>query len=393
LPLVLPQVAEYKPSDGGESPLARATDWLNVVCPKTGLKGRRETNTMPQWAGSCWYYLRFIDPHNSKAAWDAAKEKEWMPVDLYVGGAEHAVLHLLYARFWHKVLYDLGFVSSKEPFQKLFNQGMLVSYAYKDARGALVPVDEVEEDENGVAHKTATGEIVERITAKMSKSLRNVVNPDDVIKSYGTDTLRMYLMFMGPLEAMKMWDSQAITGVHRFLKKAYAFVELKKNFTTDSENALRLRHLAVKKVTENLEGLRFNTAISALMELLNNLTNEDVSTETVETFVLMLSPFAPHLGEELWQKLGHSNSLAYESWPSYDAEKLVKKTIPLVIQINGKKRGLVEVSVNITEEALKEVVIQEMRGSNFEITEQDRFIVVYQHGTKTPKLVNIICKR
>ena len=343
LPLKLPEVEDYKPSDGGESPLAHATDWLNVVDEKTGLKGRRETNTMPQWAGSCWYYLRFIDPKNDKAAWDPELERKWMPVDLYVGGAEHAVLHLLYARFWHKVLYDLGYVSTKEPFHKLFNQGMLVSYAYKDSRGALVPVDEVKEDEQGVARKIATGEVVERITAKMSKSLRNVVNPDDVIKSYGADTLRMYLMFMGPLEAMKMWDSQAINGVFRFLKKVYSFVADARTFIPleqESEDIVRAKHAVVKKVTENLDGLRFNTAISALMEFFNGLAYENVSKETVLDFVKLLSPFAPHLCEELWSLLGCKDSLAYEAWPKFDEAKLVKHTTTVVVQMSGKKRAM-----------------------------------------------------
>ncbi|MGI6524348.1 MAG: leucine--tRNA ligase [Bdellovibrionota bacterium] len=395
LPLVLPEVKEYKPSESGESPLARATEWLNVVDPKTGKKGRRETNTMPQWAGSCWYYLRFIDPKNDKAAWDVELEKKWMPVDLYVGGAEHAVLHLLYARFWHKVLFDLGYVSTKEPFQKLFNQGMLVSYAYKDSRGVLIPVDEVEEDTHGVARKKESGEVVERITAKMSKSLRNVINPDDVVATYGADTLRMYLMFMGPLEAMKMWDSQAINGVFRFLKKAYAFIvgadgKQRDVVAEESATALRARHLAIKKVTENLDALRFNTAISALMEFLNAITYEQVSKKTLEDFVLLLSPFAPHLGEELWQILGHSETVAYVSWPIYDEAKLERDTVPVVVQVAGKKRALIDVAVDVTEDDLKQAVILAMQGTAFKISEANRFIVVYQSGTKVPKLVNVL---
>ncbi len=397
LPLKLPLIADYKPSDGGESPLAKAKDWLEVTDPKTGMKGRRETNTMPQWAGSCWYYLRFIDPHNNKCAWDKELEKRWMPVDLYVGGAEHAVLHLLYARFWHKVLFDLGYVSTPEPFHKLFNQGMLVSYAYKDSRGALVPVDEVQEDENGVARKIADGEVVERITAKMSKSLRNVINPDDVVKAYGADTLRMYLMFMGPLEAMKMWDSQAINGVHRFVKKAYSFIfdESREVVAEDaeSEDVVRATHLAVKRVTESLEGLRFNTAISALMEFLNAITYEKVSKKTLETFVIMLAPFAVHLGEELWEKLGHSETVAYATWPSYDEEKLKQNEVSVVVQIGGKKRGVLTTSIEVSESDLKKEVVALMADSAFKVSENDRFIVVYQNGTKIPKLVNVICGR
>ena len=397
LPLVLPQVQDYKPSEGGESPLAKAEDWLWVYDPVTGLKGRRETNTMPQWAGSCWYYLRFIDPHNTERGWDPALEKAWMPVDLYVGGAEHAVLHLLYARFWHKVLYDLGYVSTREPFQRLFNQGMLVSYAYKDQRGALVPLDEVEE-KDGLARRKGSGEVVQRITAKMSKSLKNVVNPDDIVEMYGADTLRMFLMFMGPLEAMKSWDSYAIAGVQRFLKKAWNYTTSYLeggylDFAEEGQEPVQVRvllHQTIKKVTEDLNGLRFNTAVSSLMEFLNGVADQRVSKSTLEKFVLMLSPMAPHLGEELWHRLGHPGSLAYEAWPEYDASLLKSDFINVVVQIGGKKRGLVVVPADIEEGDLKTRIISHMSDTNYKVTEGDKFIIVRDSATKAPKLVNVI---
>jgi leucyl-tRNA synthetase len=400
LPLLLPEVEDYLPSEGGESPLAKAVQWLNVVDPKSGLKGRRETNTMPQWAGSCWYYLRFIDPHNEKQAWQPELEKEWMPVDLYVGGAEHAVLHLLYARFWHKVLYDLGHVSTREPFQRLFNQGMLVSYAYKNQRGALVPLDEVIQDESGTACHKSSGEALQKITAKMSKSLKNVVNPDDVVEIYGADTLKMYLMFMGPLEAIKSWDAQAISGVHRFLKKAWSFVASHLegghlDMVPEAEEAKRVaaaRNQAVKKVTEDLDGLRFNTAVSALMEFLNLMSSEKVSRTTLETFVLLLAPMASHLCEELWQRLGHGATLAYEAWPKWDESLLKQDTVKVVVQVNGKKRSLVEAARDVSEDNLRAQIIAHMADTAYRVSEGDRFITVYESGTKVPKLVNVICK-
>lgn len=397
LPLVLPQVEDYKPSDGGESPLAKATDWLTVTCSKTGMKGRRETNTMPQWAGSCWYYLRFIDPHNDTAAWDPKLEKGWMNVDLYVGGAEHAVLHLLYARFWHKVLYDLGFVSTREPFQRLFNQGMILAYAYKNARGALIPVDEVVEHEDGSAVHTKTGDKMERIIAKMSKSLKNVINPDTVIEQYGADTLRMYLMFMGPLDMARVWDSKAINGNHRFLRRVWTY------FTegggskgkqgakgSESETALKAIHLAAKRVTDDLENLRFNTGISALMECMNTINSETISSELADIFLRLLSPYAPHTAEELWSQLGHTECVSLASWPTYDEKFLIEDKTQVVIQVNGKKRALIEVSVTISEETLKDSVTQALSGTDYKLAGDEKLITVFKPGTKTPKLVNII---
>ncbi|MBN8548488.1 MAG: leucine--tRNA ligase [Deltaproteobacteria bacterium] len=398
LPLILPQVEDYKPSEGGESPLAKSGDWLTVVEPGTGRKGRRETNTMPNWAGSCWYYLRFIDPKNDKQGWSPELEKAWMSVDLYIGGAEHAVLHLLYARFWHKVLHDLNLVSTREPFKKLFNQGMIQAFAYKNRRGALVPVDEVEEQADGSAVHTKTGDKLERIVAKMSKSLRNVVNLDDIVHQYGADTLRMYLMFAGPLDTGRVWDPKAITGNYRFLKKAWAFVTDNRDSGIrdvvedgkDSLVALKAIHRVVKKVTHDIEGLEFNTAISAMMEFLNTAGGEQVSKSTLEKFVLILSPFAPHIGEELWQRLGHSKTLAYEPWPTFDEKLLEEETVVVVIQVNGKKRALVEVAADISQEALNQAVIEKMAGTDYKVSSANRFITVFRSGTAIPKLVNVM---
>lgn len=395
LPLILPPVAEYKPSESGESPLARATEWLDVRDPKTGMKGRRETNTMPQWAGSCWYYLRFADPQNSTLPWSSEAERGWMPVDLYVGGAEHAVLHLLYSRFWHKVLFDLGYVSTREPFQKLVNQGMLLANAYKDRRGALIPVDQVVETEDGTPKHISTGETLERIIAKMSKSLRNVVTPDELIEQYGADTMRLYLMFMGPLDCSRIYDSKAILGINRFLRRSFNLVTggalsgTRPVVAEDSEEGIRAINKLIKRATDDLENLRFNTAIAGMMEFLNEVPIE-VSKSLLERYVLVLAPFAPHLAEELWGRLGHSATLAYEPFPSWDEAALVEQNVTVVVQVNGKKRALLDVSAEILEPQLKELVIATMAKTDYKVSPADRFITVFQPGTKRPKLVNVI---
>ena len=398
LPLVLPQVEDYKPSEGGESPLAKATEWLHVVDPATGKKGRRETNTMPQWAGSCWYYLRFIDPHNEGVGWDSELEKRWMPVDLYVGGAEHAVLHLLYSRFWHKVLYDLGHVSTKEPFQKLFNQGMVQSFAFKDSRGALVPSDLAVEDEVGGWKNSKTGESLERIVAKMSKSLKNVVTTDEVIEKYGADTLRTYLMFMGPLDTGRPWDPKAISGNVRFLKRAYSFVTGNtdvgfRDVVAPAEEPVEVKRAinkAVKKVGEDIEALAFNTPISTMMELLNTISDKPVSKETLEKFTLVLCPFAPHLAEELWERLGNKVPASLAPWPAFDPAHVVDQTVTVVIQIAGKKRATIEVPPSIDEETLKSRIIDAMGPTAYPVKAGDRFITVYNPATTVPRLVNVI---
>ena len=318
LPVLLPELKDYKPGDGGQSPLANATEWLQVT-DKNGRKGIRETNTMPQWAGSCWYYLRYIDACNGDAFVAKELEKYWMPVDLYVGGAEHAVLHLLYSRFWHKVLFDLGLVSTDEPFQKLFNQGMILAYAYEDAAGSKVPTDEVEE-KNGKFFKKGTDIELKQIVAKMSKSLKNVVNPDDVVAKYGADSLRLYEMFMGPLDAVKPWQTKGIECMNRFLNRAWRSVvgdddatpvyvdDASTGSATGIPEAIeKVMHQTVIKVTNDIENMSFNTAISQLMIFNNEMMKMDKRyREPCETLVKLLQPFAPHIAEEMWSILGHT---------------------------------------------------------------------------------------
>ncbi|MBR6734132.1 MAG: leucine--tRNA ligase [Kiritimatiellae bacterium] len=353
LPLTLPELADYKPTGTGEPPLAKATEWVNVVDPATGKKGVRETNTMPQWAGSCWYYLRYIDPHNDNAFADPELLKKWLPVDLYVGGAEHAVLHLLYARFWHKVLFDLGLVPTDEPFQRLVNQGMILGMAYKTSRGVLVPMDKIawRDGKPYGAEEGGEEELLTEFPAKMSKSLKNVVNPDDVIRDYGADSLRLYEMFMGPLQAVKPWSTKGVEGVYRFLKRVNKMVTeqpIVDRALTKAE--AKTLNAMVKKVDEDIATMNFNTGISAMMVFVNEFAGEgkDLPREAAEKFVLCLAPYAPHLGEELWQFLGHANTLAYEPFPSFDPKALVEDEVEIPVQVLGKLRGRVTVPVAAT---------------------------------------------
>ena len=362
LPLRLPEVKSYQPTGTGESPLAAIDSWVNCKCPKCGGNAKRETNTMPQWGGSCWYYLRYLDPHNQKQFCSPQAEKYWMPVNLYIGGAEHAVLHLLYARFWHKVLYDLGVVSTKEPFQRLVNQGMITSFAFQRANKTLVPVDEVEKRDDGNFYEKKTGEKLEQIVAKMSKSLKNVVNPDDEIKAYGADSVRMYEMFMGPLTMSKPWSTQGIVGIHRFLEKVWAISE-KPVSDVDISGKLADEKLisarktfaqTVKKVTADTASLNFNTAISQMMIFINEISKLDSVPKAIwQDFVKILSPYAPHLGEELWHKLGNNESIAYVQWPvvNEDFAKDEEKTI--VVMINGKLRGKFKAAPDSSDETLR----------------------------------------
>jgi len=356
LPVELPHLEEFKPTDDGQPPLARAEDWVKTTDPDTGAPALRETNTMPQWAGSCWYYLRYIDPDNTELPVDPDLEKYWMPVDMYVGGAEHAVLHLLYARFWHKVLYDAGVVSTKEPFQKLFNQGMILAFSHKDENGKYFRADEVEE-RDGDWFVTGTDTPVSRQIEKMSKSKYNVANPDDVIDEFGADALRLYEMYMGPLDATKPWQTDGVRGMHRFLARAYrlltdddgALAPVVTDGTADDDTE-RMVHATVKKVGEDIEGMRFNTAIAALIELLNALYKLDTVPRSVaERFVLLLAPFAPHLGEELWSVLGHDDTLTYVDWPTFDPARLVVDTVTMGVQVNGKMRGKIEIAKDADE--------------------------------------------
>ncbi|KOO46780.1 leucine--tRNA ligase [Priestia koreensis] len=332
LPLVLPQTTEIKPSGTGESPLANIADWLNVVDPETGKKGRRETNTMPQWAGSCWYYLRYIDPKNSEQLASPEKLQEWLPVDIYIGGAEHAVLHLLYARFWHKFLYDIGVVPTKEPFQKLFNQGMILG-------------------ENN---------------EKMSKSKGNVVNPDAVVESHGADTLRLYEMFMGPLEASIAWSENGLDGARRFLDRVWRLLINEDGTLSDkvqdSNDATleRVYHQTVKKVTEDYEGLRFNTGISQLMVFINDAYKADVLPKVyVEGVVKLLAPVAPHMAEEIWDKMGNAESITYAAWPAYDEAKLVEDEVEIVVQVNGKVRAKLSIPTEASREEMQEIAMSD----------------------------------
>ena len=359
LPLVLPKTTEIKPSGTGESPLANIADWVNVTDPATGKKGRRETNTMPQWAGSCWYYLRYIDPSNPNELASPEKLQEWLPVDIYVGGAEHAVLHLLYARFWHKFLYDIGVVPTKEPFQKLFNQGMILG-------------------ENN---------------EKMSKSKGNVVNPDAIVDSHGADTLRLYEMFMGPLDASIAWSTNGLDGARRFLDRIWRlFIEengsLNPKIQPDeqSENLEKVYHQTVKKVTEDLEGLRFNTAISQLMVFINEAYKSTVLAQNyMEGFVKMLAPICPHVAEELWEQLGHHESISYEAWPAYDESKLVDQEVEIVIQVNGKVKLKLTVPTDATKEALEKMAMDDEK-----VKEQIEGKTVRKVITVPGKLVNIV---
>ena len=372
LPLTLPELADYKPTGTGEPPLAKATEWLNVVDPVTGKKGVRETNTMPQWAGSCWYYLRYIDPENDNAFADSELLKKWLPVDLYVGGAEHAVLHLLYARFWHKVLFDLGLVPTKEPFQRLVNQGMILGMAYKTKRGVLIPMDRIEwrEGKPWGAEEGCEMEELTEFPAKMSKSLRNVVNPDDVIRDFGADSLRLYEMFMGPLQAVKPWSTKGVEGVHRFLKRANRLVtESKIEDRALTKAEAKSLNAMIKKVGDDLEAMAFNTGISAMMVFMNEA--EDfakagaLSKEYLKKFVLCLAPFAPHLGEELWEYLGGEKTLAYEPWPVYDPAALVEDEIEIPVQVMGKLRGRVKIPVAATPAEMEEIAKADVEVAKF----------------------------
>ncbi len=362
LPLKLPEVKSYQPTGTGESPLAAIDSWVNCKCPKCGKDAKRETNTMPQWGGSCWYYLRYLDPHNEKQFCSPQAEKYWMPVDLYIGGAEHAVLHLLYARFWHKVLYDLGVVSTKEPFQRLVNQGMITSFAYQRKDKTLVPVDEVEKRDDGNYYEKKTGEKLEQVVAKMSKSLKNVVNPDDEVRDYGADSVRMYEMFMGPLTMSKPWSTQGIVGIHRFLEKVWAIsekplseIDITGKLTDEKLISARKTFAqTVKKVTEDTATLNFNTAISQMMIFINEISKLDSVPKAMwQDFVKILSPYAPHLGEELWQKLGNTETIAYVQWPSVNEDFAKDEEKTIVVMINGKLRGKFKAEPGLSDEKLR----------------------------------------
>ena len=360
LPLELPDVEKYEPSGTGESPLANIKEWVEIKNNEGEVIGLRETNTMPQWAGSCWYYLRYLDPQNSVKAWDHEKESYWMPIDLYVGGAEHAVLHLLYARFWHHVLHDLGHVSTREPFQKLFNQGMILG-------------------EDG---------------SKMSKSRGNVINPDEVIDEYGADSMRLYEMFMGPLDKAKPWQTKGLQGCSRFINKLWNKVcssdGLNENITSDTAESetIKLKHQTIKKVSDDIENLRFNTAISQMMIFTNHLTTlKSINREILQTFAQLLAPFIPHTAEEIWQRLGNDNSITYEQWPDYDEELAKENIISIAIQVNGKLRANIEIDANTEEGDVLQLAKENDRIDNY-IGGKELIKEIYVPG----RLINFVVK-
>jgi len=396
LPVGLPAVDEYRPTDDGRPPLARAgRDWIDVTLPD-GRTGTRETNTMPQWAGSCWYYLRFVDPHNDSEPWSREAERYWMPVDLYVGGVEHAVLHLLYARFWHKVLFDCGLVSTAEPFQRLFNQGMVLAYSYRDARGKYYHPSEVVEDDDGrVTAKGSGDELVSQVE-KMSKSKLNVVNPDEVIDSYGADAMRLYELFMGPLEVQKPWQMKGVEGVARFLQRVWRLVvddksgELNTKLTDaepGSEPGLeRTLHKTIKKVASDTETLQMNTAIAQMMIFVNAATScATLPRATVTTFLRLLAPYAPHICAELWQRLGEPELIARATWPIHDEALCVDELIPIVVQVNGKKRAELQVPKDADAATLERLALESDNAQRFlEGKKPQRIVVV------PGRLVNIV---
>lgn len=339
LPLTPPTMTDFKPTGDGQSPLSRARHWVEIVDEKTGKKALRETNTMPQWAGSCWYYLRFCDPHNTDEAWSKKAENYWMPVDLYVGGVEHAVLHLLYSRFWHKVLFDCGLVSTSEPFQSLRNQGLIVARSFQKEGGAYVDPLETQE-KNGTFTLRSTGEVLKSQVEKMSKSKLNGITPDDIIEEFGSDALRLYEMFMGPLEKEKIWNTDAVSGCRRFLTRFFDMAVSEKVSDKDTPEGLKLGHRLIAGVTKDLEALQFNTAIAKMMEFMNDFTKLDSYPKSVIKMATQaLSPLAPHIAEEVWQLLGCQESLSYHPFPVADESLLQDAVITYVVQVNGKVRG------------------------------------------------------
>ena len=416
LPVALPPMTDFKPSGTPDPPLSKAKEWVNVqvginadgtASPGKGsVHAKRETNTMPQWAGSCWYYLRYVDVQNDQSPFSADAEKYWLNVDLYVGGAEHAVLHLLYSRFWHKVLYDHGVVHTKEPFQKLFNQGLIQAFVYLDPTGRLVPNDGVEEKPDGTFVQKSTGAILKQAIGKMSKSLKNVIPADDVIREHGADALRLYEMFMGPLDGSKPWNPRDVPGMFRFLRDCWRMIikddesqpgagNLRMNLLPSTSELIgdasdkleRELHKTIKGVTQDLERMAFNTAISKLMVFKNNALDDAsmLTRSQAERFVLLLAPFAPHLAEELWSRMRHGNSLAYEKWPAFDAALAQDMTKELAVQINGKLKARITVAATASEEDVRAIADEAVR---VELAGKTVVKTIYVPG----RLVNIVVR-
>jgi leucyl-tRNA synthetase len=374
LPLDLPHMEDFKPHSTEDPnappqpPLSKATEWATVE--QEGETWHRELNTMPQWAGSCWYYLRYLDPTNDQAPWDPATERYWMNVDQYVGGAEHAVLHLLYARFWHKVLFDLGHVSTVEPFQRLYNQGLILSHAFRDNRGIIIGVDQVETRDDGHSYSLETGQRADVVLAKMSKALKNVVNPDEILDEFGADTFRLYEMYMGPLDAAKPWNTDDIPGLQRFLNRAWRLmidedtgaVSSRVTSNPAPDDHLRAVHKLIKKVGEDVDAFKFNTAIAAMIAFTNEMTSApERSREVMEMFVKVLAPFAPHIAEELWARFGHSDSIAYEAWPQFDAALVKDNEVEVPVQLNGKIKAKLRVPAEAGRDALEAMALADSR--------------------------------
>ena len=389
LPIKLPKIKSYTPTDDGKSPLAKAEKWVKVKCPKCGKEAHRETNTMPQWAGSCWYYLRYLSPKSKNAFVERDKEQYWMPVDLYVGGAEHAVLHLLYARFWHRVLYDAGLVSTKEPFKRLINQGLVTAFAYQNSKKCLIPCDEVEE-KNGKYFDKNTQEELTQVVAKMSKSLKNVVNPDNIISEYGADVLRLYEMFMGPLEASKPWNTKGLIGIWRFVDKIWRIANEKKidrNSPMNREDE-KLLNQTIKKVTIDTDSLQFNTAISSMMIFLQSVSKMQVIPYKMwSDFILLLSPYVPHLAEELNRKLCNKNFVVLSSWPNYDENKCEEENINIAVQINGKVRSVISVSKGTGENELLAIAKNDEKIQKFLASKE-----VVKQIAIVDKIVNLVVR-
>ncbi len=385
LPLTPPELSDFKPSSSGESPLSKVSDWVNIIDLKTGRSARRETNTMPQWAGSCWYYLRFCDPTNSQAAWGVDAEKYWMPVDLYVGGVEHAVLHLLYARFWHKVLYDCGVVTTIEPFQTLRNQGLVTARSYQRNNGAYVSPEEVMERE-GSYYQIGTEEELSSHVEKMSKSKLNGITPDEMIEEVGADSLRLYEMFMGPFDKEKLWNNDAVMGCRRFLNRFYDMITSPKMCVEETPEALKLGHRLVYHVGKDIEMMQFNTAIAKMMEFMNDFTPLNAYPKSVLKMVTqVLYPFAPHIAEEAWEYLGEKSTITFAAFPTYDTAYLVDDTALYVVQVNGKVRGKWELPKDLSEQELLDFVKKEPNIAKHLTGEISRIVYVPN------KLMSIVC--
>jgi leucyl-tRNA synthetase len=400
LPLELPFVEDFKPIGDGRSSLARAVDWITVIDPATGRKGTRETSTMPNWAGSSWYPLRFMDPNNNNALVDPEKAKLWGPVDLYIGGAEHATLHLLYARFWYQAMYDLGLAPFKEPFRKLVNQGMLVSYAFQNARGVIVAVDDVQETAEGTFIHTASGERVERIVTKMSKSLRNVVTPDEVIQRFGSDAFRMFLMFMGPVEGPRVWDTEQVSSTARLLRRVWNFAtagldEGLRDFVARADEApevSRALSTLILNITEDIDSLRLNTAVAEIMKFMNVVEKQAIARESMLDFVKVLNPLAPHLAEELWMRAGHASSIANEAWPEREASDTAAGlgTVTVVVQVGGRKRDQLEIPTSVTDGELRALVLSRLQQQGRIAADSPSHAhIVRDKTTGAPRLVNV----